>query len=155
MKIPLSKPRLIVIACLVVHGFWFRIYYVKTWSMEPTIPQGSLVFARLMRWPEQIHRGDIVVFRPVEGICNQVWIHRAIATGGERVSPPARTGRVDVDQNGRKLPDALSAGAEMTLGPDQLYQSGDSVKSYHGIIGKRNAVGKALWHFALPKLVAP
>lgn len=112
----------------------FPTYRVATESMAPTIPPGSWVLAvRKTVIPFEIGRQDIVVFAPVEGISGFPWIHRVVALGGDEVPFFEGPARKDVGSNA--MPVASLNGNESIVVPDGfLYQRGDSMKSYQGLV---------------------
>lgn len=77
--------RQILLAIIVVSSAQvaFPRYIVATWSMEPTIPQGSYVVAsRIPMWVSDPSAGDIVVFHPEDRISKFPWMHRILGEPG-------------------------------------------------------------------------
>jgi hypothetical protein len=139
-----------VICIGVAISFGFPSYIVTTKSMDPAIPPGSFVISvRLPLFPVPIEKNDIAVFRPVEGISPHPWAHRIIADSGDQFTPPDREGRVDVSAEG--IGEGRGKSTQSLLIPESyFYQSGDSARSYHGLISKSMVMGKVLFHFKLP-----
>ena len=75
--LPILIPVFCAILVLVLFSFVFYLGYVPTASMEPTIPQGSLVLG--VRRFGDLHPGDIVIFRH-EG---RILVKRIAAGPGE------------------------------------------------------------------------
>jgi signal peptidase I len=139
-----------VICIGVAMTFAFPCYIVATGSMDPAIPPGSFVVSvRLPLFPVPIEKNDIAIFRPAEGVSAHPWVHRIIADSGDQVTPPDRDGRVDVSAEG--IGEVRGKSAQSLLVPESyFYQSGDSARSYHGLIPKSMVIGKVLFHFKLP-----
>jgi signal peptidase I len=148
----LHRPRLAlsVIAAMLALGYLFPHYAIATGSMEPTIRKGDHVVAFrgwfLLGAPR---KGDIVVFEPVDGISQYPWVHRVMATAGQKFRPPHRPGRRDGDG----LPDRAGPAVmseEMIVPEGFVYQSGDAPGSFHGLARTSQIRGRVLFHFALP-----
>ena len=69
-------------AILLLMLFGIHPYAVKTGSMEPTIPTGSLCFVNHRISLEEIHEGDVIAFRVGELLVT----HRAVRIDGEGVT---------------------------------------------------------------------
>lgn len=123
----------------------FPRYRVSTQSMAPTIPPGSWVLSvRKAVIPFDVGRQDIVVFAPVEGISPFPWIHRVVALGGDEVNVFKGPARKDVGSDG--MPVASVNSNETVVVPDGfLYQKGDAIKSYHGLVPSGLVQAKVLW----------
>ena len=69
---------LLLLFCVIVWGprvFGFSPYYVLTESMEPTIPRGSMVYAKPVAF-EDIKTGDVLVFQ--NKTYNKNFVHRVV-----------------------------------------------------------------------------
>ncbi|OVE81555.1 hypothetical protein BVY04_02910 [bacterium M21] len=136
-----------VLMIVVATHFAFPRYVVATESMVPTIPKGSYVVTiheDLLR--SEPKKGDIVVFAPVKGVSPYPWMHRVIGLENEVFNPFTRKGRVDID-------DAYTVTQKTdieTIPEGYIYQSGDSDRSYYGLVIKELIRGKVLFHFELP-----
>ena len=118
--------------------------------MVPAIPPGSYVVAlRLSLLPVSIGKNDIAIFQPVEGVSLNPWVHRIVADSGEQITPPNRKGRVDISDEG-SAEKRIKSTDSLMIPESFFYQSGDSADSYHGLVPKRMAVGKVIFHFKLP-----
>jgi signal peptidase I len=154
LKKALGLDRPLTILAVICIGFAitfiFPSYIVDTGSMDPAIPPGSFVVSvRLPLFPVPIEKNDIAIFRPAEGVSAHPWVHRIIADSGDQVTPPDRDGRVDVSAEG--IGEVRGKSAQSLLIPESyFYQSGDSARSYHGLIPKSMVIGKVLFHFKLP-----
>ena len=148
----LDRPRrtLLIICLGIVIHFTFPCYIVATGSMVPAIPPGSYVVAlRLSLLPVSIGKNDIAIFQPVEGVSLNPWVHRIVADSGEQITPPNRKGRVDISDEG-SAEKRIKSTDSLMIPESFFYQSGDSADSYHGLVPKRMAVGKVIFHFKLP-----
>src|SRR4051794_22569606 len=63
----------------------YRPYTVPTSSMSPTIDAGDRVLAQRVDGNE-VHRGDVVVFRDKSWVTNANVVKRVVAVGGDTVS---------------------------------------------------------------------
>lgn len=140
---------MIVVVAAALH-FAFPRYTIATDSMVPGMPPGSYVITvrgSLMFSP--IQKSDVLVFRPAEGVSSAPWLHRIVALSGDEFTPPDRIGRVDITADGRAQ-HAEGTSKALVVPASFLYQSGDSARSYHGLVPQKFVVGKALFHFKLP-----
>lgn len=91
MKLRKSTIRLVVgasvVLCLVIQ---VRPYWVSGSSMEPTLPDGSLVLAlRTTWWTPAVHRGQVVVLHDALG-SDQYTIKRVVGLAGDCIDPAGR-----------------------------------------------------------------
>ncbi len=64
--------------------FGFRIFRVSTGSMEPTLMVGDVIVVQKTS-PEEIHKGDIITFKPQEGLmAGSTVTHRVVLEPTER-----------------------------------------------------------------------
>lgn len=136
---------LIIAAILAAHLIFPR-YVVATGSMRPTIPPGSYVLAcRIPYWFSGPSKGDIVVFTPAKPICEFPWIHRIVGEPGTRIPEAAK------DRAPSSRSDLWASAEVPSIIPEgYFYQSGDSTKSYHGLVPRSQIMAKVLFHFQLP-----
>lgn len=138
---------LVLFACAHVA---FPRYIVATDSMEPSIPRGSYVLAsRIHPLFTEPANGDIVVFAKADGISELPWMHRIVGDPGMRIADFSETRdkqtRRDILSNSNNPP-----ATGPTIPPQYYYQSGDSPKSYHGLVPRETIIAKVLFHFRLP-----
>lgn len=91
----LKRTLLIISICVVlvviVNMFMIRTYQIPSGSMEPTLVEGDFIMAfPLFNKPEDVQRGDIVVFATPESWnegndVNKIYVKRAVALGGDTV----------------------------------------------------------------------
>ena len=145
----LNKPKTLISTLIIVGVilFAFPKYVVTTESMTPTIPKGSYVVSiRQELLQDDIQKGDILVFDPVEGISPCPWIHRVIGLSGEAFTLYSRKGRRDIENE-----HSISVKKDISNIPKgYIYQGGDSDTSYYGLVNKKLIRGKVLFHFKLP-----
>ncbi|HBL40948.1 MAG TPA: signal peptidase I [Ruminococcaceae bacterium] len=70
---------LLVVLCAVAwlpRCFGYSSYYILTDSMKPSIPKGSMVFAKPIAF-ENIQKGDVLVFE--NSLHNKNFVHRVVA----------------------------------------------------------------------------
>ena len=98
----------------VVRLFVVEPFTVPTGSMEPTIQIGDNVLGQKvsLRLGQEVHAGDIVVFRNPDATSDHdILVKRVIATGGQKVD--LRNGKVYVD--GKALEEPYAAGKSYPL----------------------------------------
>ena len=98
----------------VVRLFVVEPFTVPTGSMEPTIQIGDNVLGQKvsLRLGQEVHAGDIVVFRNPDATSDHdILVKRVIATGGQTVD--LRDGHVYVD--GKPLDEPYAAGKSYPL----------------------------------------
>lgn len=69
---------LLLVLCAVAwlpRCFGYSSYYILTDSMEPSIPKGSMVFAKPIAY-EEIQKGDVLVFE--NSLHNKNFVHRVV-----------------------------------------------------------------------------
>ena len=98
----------------------FEAFSIPTHSMEPTIHHGDRILVQKIS-PEDVGRGDLVVYRAPEG---RMWIKRIVGLPGEEISVEAGVVRID----GR----AIDAEAiETDERGDGTYRESYEGRSYH------------------------
>jgi signal peptidase I len=113
-------------------------------SMTPTIPVGSVIVAdRISYLDSSPKRGDIVVFRPVNGFSETQWSHRIIGLPGDTV----RVWGGHVSVNGQAI------GNDTTSDPDlgyivvpkgYYYEKGDNLDAINGLVPASAVMGKII-----------
>lgn len=138
---------------LVINVFTGR-YQVFSFSMEPTLHEGEYVLAlKAAYWFSDPQRGDVVVFRPLDGLGKTPYIKRVIGLPGDEVE--ARDGRIWI--NGKPIDEPYIAqplaytgrwtvpeGTYFVLG-DNRNNSSDS--HAWGVIPRSHIIAKAVFRY--------
>lgn len=128
----------------------FPRYVVATGSMEPTIPIGSHVIAcRIPVWFSDPAAGDIVVFKPEQGVSEFDWVHRIIGLPEAPVKELART-RSPKSRRDISIAPSIDEGVIATIPKGYFYQAGDSPTSFHGLVPREKIIARVIFHFRLP-----
>lgn len=53
---------LLVVATVLVRACWLDLFYISSGSMEPTVVPGERILVDRTVGPQQLHRGDVIVF---------------------------------------------------------------------------------------------
>jgi len=124
-------------------------FQVRGSSMEPTLHDGQyLVVSKLAYWLQAPKRGDIIVFRPPNGLSDD-YIKRIVGLPGEQIR--IREGEVLVDGAPLREPYVVKQGVYSgvwKMGSDEYFVLGDnrgnsSDSHMWGTLPRENIIGKA------------
>lgn len=138
---------------LVINVFTGR-YQVFSFSMEPTLHEGEYVLAlKAAYWFADPQRGDVVVFRPLDGFGATPYIKRVIGLPGDVIE--AREGRIWV--NGTPLEEPyiaqpLAYNGRWTVPEGTYFVLGDNRNNSSdshtwGVIPRSHIIAKAVFRY--------
>jgi signal peptidase I len=124
-------------------------FQVRGSSMEPSLHDGQyLVVSKLAYWLRPVERGDIVVFRPPNGLSDD-YIKRIVGLPGEHVRIASGQVRVDgVLLEETYVVDQSAYAGSWRLGSDEYFVLGDNRRNSSdshtwGTLPGDNIIGKA------------
>jgi signal peptidase I len=132
-------------------------FQVRGFSMEPTLHDGQyIVVSKLAYWFRAPERGDIVVFRPVDGLSDDL-IKRVVGLPGERVEIASGTVRVDgVPLEETYIANRSTYSGSWKLDSGEYFVLGDNRSNSSdshswGTLPEENIIGKAWFCYWPPE----
>lgn len=127
---------------------FFPYYKVTTYSMDPTIRKGQIIFvSRLHYQIFKPKRNDIVLLRPDPSVFTKgVWTHRIIAIKEDEVE--IENGKVKV--NGEEIIHSVlrkSEDTKLRVPIGMIFQKGDNPDTIYGLIDEDLILGRIIFYF--------